>query len=360
MTPRQSIVFNICTLYNNPHIHPARCTITELISPDIKAWLLDPNDPGPRYLALRDLFQASPGELRPARQAAHENGPISEILEHQHPDGYWVKPGAGYSPKYHGTVWSLIALAQCGASVEEDPRIRQACSYLLDHALAPAGQLCTNGAPSNNIDCLQGNLCASLVEMGVDEERLDRAYEWMARSVTGEGIAPNTEKGAPVRYYAYNCGPLFRCGPNNKLPCAWGGAKVLIAFSKLPAGKRTPLIDDAIRATVEFFFSVDPATAEYSCGYADKPSRNWWKFGFPVFYVADILQIAEGLVRLGYGHDPRLAGTISYIRNKADKKGAWNNEYNYSSKTWVDWGRGGQPNKWVTIRALRVLAALSG
>jgi hypothetical protein len=30
-------------------------------------------------------------------------------------------------------------------------------------------------------------------------------------------------------------------------------------------------------------------------------------------------------------------------------------EYDYTSKTWVDIGIKKQPNKWVTLRALRVL-----
>ena len=75
----------------------------------------------------------------------------------------------------------------------------------------------------------------------------------------------------------------------------------MLAFSKLPKEKRTPLIDRAIKAGVDFLFSKDPADADYPCGYSAKPSGNWWKFGFPVFYVTDILQIAEALVGLGYG-----------------------------------------------------------
>ena len=328
-----------------------------IISPDIRAWLLESDDPGPRYLALRDLFPAERDGMEAARAAAYRHGPIADILAAMHPDGYWVKPGGGYSPKYRSAVWSLIALSQCGASAAEDPRIQTACSYYLDHALTEVGQISYNGTPSGTIDCLQGNMLTALMDLGIRDERLEKAYDWMARSVTAEGIAPNTEKDAPVRYYAYNCGPLFRCGPNNKLPCAWCGTKVLAAFSRLPEEKRTPVITRAIEATVDFFFGVDPVTADYPCGYAPKPSTNWWKFGFPVFYVTDILQVAEGLVRLGYGSDPRLENTLAFIREQGGENGIWSNGYNYSKKTWVDWGRGGQPSKWVTIRALRALHA---
>jgi len=184
-------------------------------------WLLEADSPGARYLALRDLVEApKPAELRASRKAAHEGGPIAAILKHMESEGYWSKAGAGYTQKYRSTAWSIITLAQLGASIEQDPRIRQGCAYLLDHALAPGGQFTTttSGAPSGTVDCLQGNLCWALLELGCDDPRLDIALDWMARTVTGEGIAPATDRYAPRRYYAYKSGPTFACGVNAGLP----------------------------------------------------------------------------------------------------------------------------------------------
>jgi hypothetical protein len=129
----------------------------------------------------------------------------------------------------------------------------------------------------------------------------------------------------------------------------------MLAFSKLPKGKRTPLINQAIEAGVDFLFSTDPAKADYPCRCNNKPSGNWWKFGFPVFYVTDLLQNIEALVGLGYGHDPRLSKALKIIREKQDAQGHWLLEYDYHGKTWADFGPKNQPNKWVTLRALRVL-----
>jgi hypothetical protein len=225
----------------------------------------------------------------------------------------------------------------------------------MDHGITPLGQITASGAPSGTADCMQGNLCWALLELGCDDPRLDTAFEWMARSVTGEGVAPMEDKHAPLRYYAGKCGPNFACGSNNKMPCAWGGVKVMLAFSRLPKEKRTPLIENAIQKGVEFFFSVDPATCDYPNGYSAKPSSNWWKFGFPVFYITDMLQIVEALVGLGYGNDPRLANALDLISSKQDAQGRWLLEYDYSGKTWVEFGVKKQPNKWVTLRAMRVL-----
>ena len=105
---------------------------------DSLAWLLEPENPGVRYLALRDLLDlpSDDRKLKSARKAAHKEGPIAEVLLqvllHMDEEGYWVKAGPGYDPKYTSTVWSMILLAQLGASTSEDKRIEQACCYLLD------------------------------------------------------------------------------------------------------------------------------------------------------------------------------------------------------------------------------------
>ena len=164
-------------------------------------WLLETESPGVRYLALRDLGLAkNASELRTARETAHTQGPIAAILAEMDKQGYWAKPGPGYLPKYRSTVWSVIMLAQLGASVEQDKRIARACAYVLDHALTAGGHFSASGAPSGTADCLQGNLCWALAELGCDDVRLESAFEWMARSVTGEGVAPVQDKQAAVRY----------------------------------------------------------------------------------------------------------------------------------------------------------------
>jgi hypothetical protein len=329
----------------------------EQIKGNSLSWLLESDFPGVRYLALRDLMDLPEDhpELILARKRAHVEGPIGSILSKMSPEGYWSGPGPGYNPKYRSTVWSLILLAQLGGSAKEDERIAWGCAYLLDHALTANGQFTLTGAPSGTIDCLQGNLCWALTELGCDDPRLGPAYEWMARSVTGDGIAPVEDRQASVRYYAYKCGPLFSCGANNKLPCAWGADKVMLAFSKLPAAHRTPQILKAIEEGLNFLLSVDPATAAYPSGTSDKPSQSWWKFGFPVFYVTDILQNVEVLVKYGYGNDPRLARSLALVKEKQNDQGRWLMEYDLTGKTWVDFGPKKQPNKWVTLRALRVL-----
>jgi hypothetical protein len=160
------------------------------------SWLLEEDQPGVRYLALRDLLELTPNdpELVKAQALAHQVGPINTILNQMQEQGWWAEPGPGYNPKYRSTVWSIIMLGQLGAAIDHDRRIETACRYLVDHALTEYGQFSASGTPGSTADCLQGNLLSALLDLGYSDPRLEKAFEWMARSLTGEGSPPWVKK----------------------------------------------------------------------------------------------------------------------------------------------------------------------
>jgi hypothetical protein len=330
------------------------------LNEDARPWLLeaDADNPGVRYFALRELVDAPPdgAQLTDARQAVVSTGPVPAILDAQQPEGFWEEPGPGYRPKYRSTVWSVSMLSQLGAD-GSDPRVQKGCQYILEHAIDKNAAFSASATQGGAILCLMGNLSAALLDLGwLGDERLEAAIEWMARVVTGEGIAPHQEKDAPVRYLkSATCAPGFCCSANDSKPCAWGAVKVMMGFSKLPQEARSPLIQRAIDMGLEFLLSKDPAVADYPMGYATKPSRSWFRFGFPLFYVTDVLQNLEVLANFGYGPDPRLAAAMDLVSGKQDRQGRWKMEYTYNGKTWVDIEEKGQQSKWITLRALKVL-----
>lgn len=178
--------------------------------------LLEPDEdaPGVRYLALRDLVGLPPDdpELLAAQAAVLRGGPAAATLDAQDPEGYWVKPGAGYGPKYTGTTWSMLFLAQYGVDGNVTPR---------------------------NI------------------------------------------------------------------------------------------------------------------------SSRWFQCHYPLAYVTDMLLNLEVLAAAGCAGDPRLDATIERVLAKQDAQGRWPLEHHYHGKTWMDVGVRKAPDKWVTLRAVRVLPALS-
>jgi hypothetical protein len=323
-------------------------------------WLLEKDNPGVRYFTLRDLLGAPPddADVLAARRATVRTSPVREILEAQDREGFWVKPGPGYAPKYTGTEWQVIFLGQFGAD-GDDRRVRRAAEYVLDHSRAPQGGFSCNATPAAMIHCLQGNLGSSLIELGyLDDPRLREALDWLARSITGEGIASARSKETRRFYRSGNSGPDFCCAANNHKPCAWGAIPALEALSRIPPKARTPVQRRAIRRGVDFLLSTDPAAAAYPMGWSSKPNGSWFKFGYPMGYVTDVLRNAEVLVALGRGKDRRLRNLRELILSKRGADGRWRLEYGYAGKTWFDLGAKRAPNKWVTLRARRALRGM--
>jgi hypothetical protein len=102
--------------------------------------------PAVKHLALVQLLGLPAGDpqVAAARSAAMASHPIAAILAAQEPEGYWVKPGPGYAPKYNGTVWNALFLEQLGAD-PGDEGVRRAGEYVLSHCQAESGGLGASG-----------------------------------------------------------------------------------------------------------------------------------------------------------------------------------------------------------------------
>lgn len=326
-------------------------------------WLLEADTPAVRAATLQALLDrpSDDTEVAAARTEAMATGPIAAILAEQAEAGWWVKPGPGYAPKYTGTVWSLIFLDQLGAD-PADERVQRACAYVLRWNPTSSGGLGCSGshleaspAPSSVAHCLNGNLLRALIGFGhLDDEPVQAAISWAARAITGGPDAP--------RYYATaTSGPMFACGANEGLSCAWGATKTVRALARIPMERRSDEVVTALDASCEFLLSRDPAVADYPMGWGNtKPSSSWFKLGFPSGYVADVLQVLEALVELGRIDDPRAGNALDWVAAQQDAHGRWRNRYAYNRKTWGDIEEQGKPSKWVTLRACTVLRAAGG
>ncbi|NTU78441.1 MAG: hypothetical protein HGA45_03415 [Chloroflexales bacterium] len=112
----------------------------------------------------------------------------------------------------------------------------------------------------------------------------------------------------------------------------------------------------ALAQGAQFLLRYDLAQASYP--FTDHVSASWFRLGFPLSYWSDLLETLAVLVALGYGPDSRLAATYRWLLDKQDAEGRWKLENTLNGKMWSDIERKGQPSKWVTLRALRVIKAV--
>lgn len=314
-------------------------------------WLLEPDNPSVRFFALRDLLDcpADDPELRTARRAIMRSAPVEKILAAQADEGYWSQPGWGYAPKYRGTDWTLLILAELGAD-GTDKRIRRGVEYLLAHAQAAHGgfSAMANALPSGAIYCLNGNLVRALIALGFGrDERVARAVDWIAGSVAGENSQPHSGAGTS--------GPNFACAANGKQPCAWGVVKALRALAALPRELKSPRVNKVTDMACEFLLNGDLAHANYP--YTERVSGVWFKFGFPLGYTSDVLEALVALSEAGRVRDARVKPALELVLEQRDARGHWGLKNSLNGKMWLDLEDMNKPAKWVTLCARCVLKA---
>jgi hypothetical protein len=304
-------------------------------------WLLEPDNPSARYLALTRLLgrPEDDPEAAAAQAAIPSWRPAQAILDAQWPEGYWMRPGVGYSPKHKATVWQVVFWAALGG-----PRTRaidRACAYVLDHSRLPDGRFSAYKTAKGAIVCLGGNLLRAMLRLGYDDPRVEEGVGVLAEMVANDRFCCrfNADGPPPAR---------MRDG----LPCAWGAIKALGALAEVPEERRSGTVQAAVQAGVSFLLDGDLAAGDYPA--ATGPSPLWRAFGFPLGYTSDIAEALEVLARLGVGRDPRLVPAMAVVRNKGDGARRWVLEV-APDNMWADFGRVGQPNKWVTLRALLAL-----
>lgn len=321
------------------------------IAPDVLSWLLEDTDPAVRMHALRDLLDRpeTDPEVRAAQAAIMASAPVADILGQQHQDGYWVAPERFYTAKYRGTVWQLIVLAELGAD-GSDPRIQRACSFILDMSqdrqgggFSAEGSARNGGQHSYVIPCLTGNMVFALLRLGCGDKRVQEAVDWITtyqRFDDGDVAAP---RGWPYDRYAMCWG---------RHTCHMGVVKAMKALTEIPQVDRSEAIRVCLANAAEFMLIHHVHKRSHDLNRLSKP--GWSKFGFPLMYQTDTLEILNLLLDLGH-RDTRMAEAVELVRSKRRDDGRWllANSYNKSMDVPVE--KLGRPSKWITLKALTAL-----
>jgi len=90
-----------------------------------------------------------------------------------------------------------------------------------------------------------------------------------------------------------------------------------------------------------------------------KDKAGWKRFGFPLFYQSDAIEVLDALTRLGV-RDPRMEPAIDLVHEAQQEDGSWLLKHTFNGKMWADIDVKHEPSKWITLRALRVLKRYHG
>lgn len=333
-------------------------------------WLLESENPSVRYFTLKNILGLPEDnvEVAESKRAITESKTVSRIFRDQRPGGFWGSEAEPYNPKYKATYWQLIILSLMGLD-RGDERVRRMVDYVwgfqhgdggfcskmeegarVDYERMKARMEKRGKAPppfeewapgeirESEMSCLTGNVCASLIRMGYAEDpRVRRALQWLVDIQNRDG--------------GWLC-PYWKAHIRDKHGCFMGTITPLDALAECPEGLRTPEMREAADRGAEFLLMHRLYRADHH-GFS-VINESWLKLGFPQFFY-DILRGLDVVTRLGYSGDERISDALGVLLGKQGGDGRWVLESTPSGRMHVNLERRGEPSKWVTLNALRVI-----
>ena len=317
---------------------------------DLSNWLFEPGDPSVRYWALRDLEgrESWDTEVLATQDGIMESPQVKAILTAQDPCGWWVGERNMYLPKYTATTHSLLILAELGA--KRTPAIERGIEHMFRFQRAsghflPDLPTTEKGKASSVKDgcCFDGNILYYLIHFGyLDDPRTRLLIDFNVSNHDDQNA------GWKCRSYPINPAAVF---PKN---CYMGAAKMLRALSMIPLKERGGEIQAIIDHEVENILENGVYRYIRNSDGTYKDKAGWKKFGFPLFYQSDALEVLDTLTRLGV-RDNRMRAAIDLVLGAQQPDGGWLLENTFNGKMWVNIEEKGRPSKWITLRALRTL-----
>ncbi len=312
---------------------------------DTVEWLLGEDNPSVRYWTLKYILGAGDSELDNTRRTILYSHPVKTILDNQDPQGFWISPDTPYLPKYKATYHQLLILSELG--VPRCPQIEKAVEYIFGCCQYESGHFSferiktERGRKSNLRDgaCLTGNILRALLHFGyLRDGRTQKIIDFLVE--THEG-------GWSCRAYPIDREKVI---PQN---CYMGGVKPLVAFSMIPEGERGTKIEEIIKEEVETYLKCEIFMYLRDEKGERKAKFGWTRFGFPLFYQSDALEVLEVLTGLEV-KDERMQKAVDLVSSK-EVEGKWVLENTFNGKMWADIEEKGKPSKWITLKALKVL-----
>ncbi len=304
-------------------------------------WLLEPENSPVRYWTLIDILGRpyDDPQVRAAQALIPAYPPVAELLAAQERDGYWGKRDFYLPRASRGTFWVLSVLGDLGLTAEEE-HIRRACEFMFTHQ-RENGLFCRRRRvpgqgevwQEHGEPCTHARIVRFMIQFGYgNHPRVRRAIDWLLPIQRDDG--------------------MWFCRASGDRGCLRATLDILRIAALDPQTASQPGITqaaDAIR-----YLLMKPRMSRYHVGDA---WGTWECLKYPYFGFS-VISALDALARLGYTLDePGVAPAVEYLLSRQLPDGTWPMDADWPGSP-IDFGQPGEPNKWLTLDAVRVVRFL--
>jgi hypothetical protein len=309
-------------------------------------WLLEA-DPALRWQALQDVVHAPAQQVAAERARVATEGWGAQLLALQAADGSWG--GMAWSRGFTSTMHVLTLLRELG--LEPESAAARAALERVSASVTWKGA----GPPECNDNrffvgevepCINGQVGAAGAYFGQDVTGLIERL--LSEQLADGGWNCDTERGSTRSSFNTTICVLealleqeLRSGSHPELTKArLAGQEYLLErrmFRRRSTGEVIP-----------YDRKLGPESG------TEQPA--WTRLAFPSWWHYDVLRGLDYLRRAGAAPDERAAEAVELLKIRQAADGRWHNDVQYQGVMPVPLGEGeGQPSRWNTLRALRVL-----
>jgi hypothetical protein len=292
-------------------------------------WLLDA-DPSIRWQVMRDLTN-TPAEIVAAERSrvAHEGWGV-QLLDRQRPDGNWGDDTS--TPLWWSNLYTLVFLRDLGLD-PTSTRARTAIDLVCSNVIWGPEFGDSPFFEGEVEPCINGRVVALGAYFG---ERSDRLVDRLLSEQLEDGGWNCEAEHGSVRSSFHTT------------ICVLEG---LLAFEK--AFGATSSVTDARRRAEEYLLERR-LLRRLSTGDIIQPT--WTQFAFPTLWHYDVLRALDYLRAAGVQPEARVEEALATVLERRQDDGRWLLDVRHRNTLHEELaGTVGAANRWITLRALRVL-----
>jgi hypothetical protein len=295
-------------------------------------WLLA-GDPAIRWQAQRDLLGRSPRTYTRDRSRVAEEGWGARLLAKQDVPGTWG--GGLYSPKWISTTYTLLLLRHLGLAPDHD-QARRGGALLLERGFYHDGGINLFKSLKHSETCVTGMVLALLSYFQFQDERVPRLVAHLLGQQMADG-GWNCERPNGAMHSSFH----------TTLSVLEGLHEFALTYPER-AGALTPAI-----ARAHEFLLLHRLYRSHRTGKIADPAMT--RIHFPPRWHYDFLRALDYFQWVDAPRDGRLAEAIALLKSKQLPDGRWKQGANWVGRVFFEMEPVGQPGRWNTLRALRVL-----
>jgi hypothetical protein len=299
---------------------------------NVVEWLLE-SDPAIRWQVMRDLLDAPQVEVAAERARIATEGWGAQALAAQPADGVWG--GGAYFPEWTSTTPTLQLLRAFGLD-PQSPQARRALALVRANARWEYDDLPYFDGEVE--PCINGQAVAIGAYFGQDIRVIvDRL---LTEQMADGGWNCEQERGSTRGSFETTINVL----------------EGLLEYERA-TGVNGEV--SAARIRGQEYLLERRLLRRLTTGELAQP--RWLYLEFPTGWHYHPLRALDHLRNAGAGPDERMAEAIAIVESKRDADGRWQLEHAFHDELVVDLGEAvGQPSRWITLQAMRVLRWAEG